>query len=251
MAAFTEECQIFLILFDRFLADTLVTDVRTKENSTLDPETRESLLARLPDHADTAAWEEFAQLYQPLIYGIGRRHGLQPHDASDLVQDVLIAVADCIDRFEPNEQRGRFRTWLFRIARNQSLLRLRKLRREVPATATGAEQHWLESSSGSDGSDQEFDIAFRRRAFRYAARKVRQSVHERTWEAFSRTAIDCQSAQVAADEMGIEIGAVYLSRSRVMKRLRALVQDLSGECLPVDDETHTDREAKSLEGESR
>ena len=44
----------------------------------MDPETRESLIARLPDHADTAAWEEFVQLYEPLIYGIGRRHGLQP-----------------------------------------------------------------------------------------------------------------------------------------------------------------------------
>lgn len=216
----------------------------------MDPETRESLLARLPDHADTAAWEEFAQLYQPLIYGIGRRHGLQPHDASDLVQDVLIAVADCISRFEPDEQRGRFRTWLFRIARNQSLVRLRKLRQEVPATATGAQLRWTEDASLTEDCDQEFDIAFRRRAFRFAARKVRQSVHERTWEAFSRTAIDCQSAQDAATDMGIEIGAVYLSRSRVMKRLRELVQDLSGECLPTGDETQTIRGEESLGSES-
>ena len=67
----------------------------------MEPETRESLIARLPDHADRGAWHEFVELYEPLIYGIGRRHGLQPADASDLVQDVLVAVANSIERFEP------------------------------------------------------------------------------------------------------------------------------------------------------
>ncbi len=62
----------------------------------MDPETRESLIARLPNHADSAAWNEFVELYEPLIYGIGRRHGLQPADAGDLVQEVLASVASAI-----------------------------------------------------------------------------------------------------------------------------------------------------------
>lgn len=195
----------------------------------MDPETRESLIARLPDHADAAAWEEFVGLYQPLIYGIGRRHGLQPNDASDLVQDVLIAVADCIDRFEPNEQRGRFRSWLFRVARNQSLLRLRKLRQQSRSTL-GDDPHQLaDPNDASRLFDEEFEIAFRRRAFRWAARKVRQTVHEQTWQAFAKTAIDGQSPQDVATEMGIDVGAIYLSRSRVMNRLKQCVQGVSGE----------------------
>ena len=77
------------------------------------PETRESLIARLPDYADHAAWHEFAELYEPLIYGIGRRHGLQPADANDLVQDVFSAVASSIESFDPDQSRGKFRSWLF------------------------------------------------------------------------------------------------------------------------------------------
>lgn len=190
----------------------------------MEPETRESLIARLPDHADSAAWEEFVQLYEPLIYGIGRRHGLQPNDASDLVQDVLIAVSGCIERFQPDQGRGKFRSWLFQVARNQTLLRLRKLRRQV-----NSNQHLDEVAVTAN--NREFEMAFRRRAFRWAARRVRDSVQESTWEAFSRTAIECQAPAEAAREMGVEIGTVYLSRSRVMKRLRDSVEGVSGEVL--------------------
>ncbi len=195
----------------------------------MDPETRESLLARLPDHADTTAWEEFVQLYQPLIYGIGRRHGLQSDDASDLVQDVLIAVADSISRFEPSEQRGRFRTWLFRVARNHALLKIRHLRRSSAAVPWSDADQIAAPSQDQPGIDEEFEIAFRRRAFRWAARRVRQSVQEQTWEAFSKTAIECRSPQEVAEEMGIDVGTVYLSRSRVMGRLKLAVCSVSGE----------------------
>ena len=33
----------------------------------MDPDTRESLIARLPDHADRGAWHEFVELYEPCL----------------------------------------------------------------------------------------------------------------------------------------------------------------------------------------
>ena len=120
----------------------------------LEPDTRESLIARLPDHADRGAWHEFVELYEPLIYGIGRRHGLQPADASDLVQDVLVAVANSIERFEPDQTRGRFRSWLFRVARNQSLQRLRQLKSQVTGTGDSDVQRMLDRHSASDSQTE-------------------------------------------------------------------------------------------------
>src|SRR4051812_13582755 len=52
------------------------------------PNTRPSLLVRLRQRADQEAWREFVGLYAPLIYGFGRKHGLQDADASDLTQEV-------------------------------------------------------------------------------------------------------------------------------------------------------------------
>ncbi len=198
----------------------------------MDPETRESLIARLPDHADSAAWHEFTELYEPLIYGIGRRHGLQPNDASDLVQEVFTAVATSIERFEPNQGLGRFRSWLFRVARNHALMQIRKLGRLPTAQS---DMHQVLSAE-SAGSDHEFDIAFRRRAFRWAARRVRDSVKPTTWESFARTAINGELAQDVAADMGIDVGAVYLARSRVMSRLRKMVENVSAEMTAFDGE---------------
>jgi RNA polymerase sigma-70 factor (ECF subfamily) len=45
------------------------------------------------EEAKTAtAWGEFVELYTPLLYSWARRLGLQPPDASDLVQDVFLIL---------------------------------------------------------------------------------------------------------------------------------------------------------------
>ena len=56
------------------------------------PDTRESLLLRIRDSQDREAWQEFVSIYRPLIYRVGRRHGLQDADAQNLAQEVLQKV---------------------------------------------------------------------------------------------------------------------------------------------------------------
>lgn len=198
------------------------------------PETRESLIARLPKHADSVAWGEFVELYEPLIYGIARRHGLQPNDASDLVQEVFASVAETITRFEADPSRGRFRTWLFRVARNHTLNRLRMLRRDQ-AASLGSGHGDLQRFSDDQDHQAEFDMAYRRRAFRWAARRVRDQVHSATWSAFARTAINGENPTDVARDLGVEVGSIYLSRSRIMARLRRMIDDISDESLLDED----------------
>ncbi len=97
----------------------------------LPPETRASLLLRIQDPADVEAWTEFQEIYQPLVYRLGRSRGLQDADARELAQEVMIAVSGAIERWQPDRQRGTFRTWLYRVARNTLLNQLaRQSRRE-------------------------------------------------------------------------------------------------------------------------
>ena len=49
-------------------------------------ETRNSLLLRLPDKTDIDAWDQFIDIYQPLVFRLARSKGFQEADAHDIVQ---------------------------------------------------------------------------------------------------------------------------------------------------------------------
>src|SRR5947208_4776524 len=83
------------------------------------PQTRASLLVRLRDPLDAAAWREFVDLYTPLVYGYARKQGLQDADAADLTQEVLGAVVTSVGRLEYDPARGAFRNWLFTLVRRK------------------------------------------------------------------------------------------------------------------------------------
>ena len=58
--------------------------------------TRPSLLIRIRNAGDREAWQQFVDLYAPLIYGLARKRGLQDADAADVTQEVFRAVANRI-----------------------------------------------------------------------------------------------------------------------------------------------------------
>lgn len=70
------------------------------------PETRNSLILRLPDKRDVEAWDQFVSIYEPLVYRLARAKGFQDADARDVTQEVLVAVlrGGAVGRFAPSEQ---------------------------------------------------------------------------------------------------------------------------------------------------
>jgi RNA polymerase sigma-70 factor (ECF subfamily) len=189
------------------------------------PETRASLILRLPDAADARAWDEFLAVYAPLVYRLARRHGLQPADADDVVQDVLAAVARSIDAWLARPERGLFRAWLLRIARNLAINALTRPKHRPIGTGNSDMVHWLsQQPDTSSAAASQFDLEYRRELFRWAAEQVREEVADRTWQAFWLSTIkECPIAAVA-DQLKMSIGSVYIARSRVMARLREHVR---------------------------
>src|SRR5262245_4047251 len=76
--------------------------------------TRASLLSRVRDASDEAAWQEFQSLYHDLLLRLCRRRGMQEADALDVVQTVMTGLLKSLPRFTYDPRRGRFRDYLFR-----------------------------------------------------------------------------------------------------------------------------------------
>jgi len=190
--------------------------------------TRLTLLLRLAGGEDRRAWEQFVEIYAPLVFQFARRRGLQESDAADVVQEVLISVADAFRRRKYDRSRGAFRGWLLTIARNEvhDWLAARG-RRQQPSGGTTAQQAL--ASVAADDDARAWDRDYQERLFAWAADRVKGEVEPATWQAFWQTAIDERSGQEVAARLGMTVAAVYLAKSRVMKRLRELVQEIDDE----------------------
>jgi RNA polymerase sigma-70 factor (ECF subfamily) len=193
------------------------------------PATRQSLVVRLKDPRDSRAWEEFVAIYAPLIERLARARGFQQADAADLAQEVFRSVAGAIDRYDPDPARGSFRGWLFRIARNLMINLLAARRIRPQATGDSDVRGLLERVPAPDSAETIlFDAEYRRGLFQWAAEQVRGEFRESTWNAFWLTAVEGQDPSAAAGSLGVSVGAVYIARSRVMARLRAVIEAVEG-----------------------
>jgi RNA polymerase sigma-70 factor (ECF subfamily) len=197
--------------------------------------TRPSLLARVRDVHDAESWNTFVDTYAPLVYRYARRKGLQDADAADVTQEVMAETVRCLRTFEYQPQLGRFRDWLGTVTRRQLAHFHAKQKRRQPekggvladavlddSPAPPAEAAWLEE--------------FHAQILRVALERIRPHFEAPTWRAFVRVWLENCPAVVAAGELGVPIDAIYLAKSRVLKRLREevlhLAEDLP-QCVPL------------------
>ena len=191
------------------------------------PTTRASLLFRLRDWQDHDAWVEFVSLYEPVVYRLLRRHGLQDADAREVMQDLLLAVSRSIDRWDPAKERGSFRGWLRQVARNLVINWLKQRERRAVVTGGSDLQAMLDNLPAESGPESvAFDQELRRALFQRAAEQVRGEVQPATWQAFWETAVAGTSPADAAQKLGLSVGAIRVAKCRVLARLQAAVKEL-------------------------
>jgi RNA polymerase sigma-70 factor (ECF subfamily) len=188
------------------------------------PLTRASLLLQIRDGADHAAWQEFVNLYGPVVYGFARKRGLQDADAADIVQDVLRSVSSSIGRLDYDRHQGTFRGWLFTVTRNKvfNFLSARRIRPQGSGDTTT--NRLLDSlPKGSDDSDT-WELEYQRRLAALAMDRIKEEFQANTWQAFCLTAVEGLGAPEVAKQLRMSPGAIYVAKSRVLARLRDEVE---------------------------
>ena len=193
------------------------------------PDTRYSLLARLVDPLDAAAWSEFTSIYEEAILRYSRNRGLQEADSREVVQQVLLAVHQAIADWKPTGRPGSFRAWLARTAHHISLKTLRDLQKCDRATGGTSVVSRLRDIEDSESAIEDEDRDWQEWAFCWAAGQVEREVAPATWRAFWLSAVDGLPPAEVGAQVGMRTGTVYAAKCRVLARIRQRIRELSRE----------------------
>jgi RNA polymerase sigma-70 factor (ECF subfamily) len=183
--------------------------------------THSSLLIRLHDPEDQAAWVEFDNRYRPMI----RRwcHRWFPHDTEDLVQEVFTRLVSSLRDFQYQPSKGRFRGYLKTVT-NRLMAEMKE--RVRPVLAEG--ERVLDQEEARRDLWERLAAEYDLELLEIARERVRGRVAERTWSAYVETAERGRTPAEVALELGMRVGTVYQARYSVLTELRreiAILED--------------------------
>ena len=180
--------------------------------------TSATLLDNIRSLKNQDAWERFVALYGPYLMRLLMRRGLTHDDALDVVQDTLVTVVDHIGDFHYDPEK-RFRSWLATVALRKAW-RHRERRQREPAVHGGTTNlQWMqqqaEPGGAHDGQTDRIETALDR---------LRAESPPVEWGVFRLTVLEDTDCRAAAEQLQIEIGYLYVCRSRVKRRLRRILE---------------------------
>ncbi len=180
-----------------------------------------TLLHRMCQIDEPAAWDRFVRLYSIGIYSWVRRQGFQHEDAADIVQDVLVTLVQKLPMFE-HEGPKSLRGWLWAITRNKCRERARRKKLEF------AQGDLFENLAGKE--DETFgEEEFRRHLVTQIASVIKADYPTEVWQAFWEHAVEGRPASAVAEKLGINLWAVYTAKARIVARMNEEFADLVAE----------------------
>lgn len=193
------------------------------------PQTRASLLISLRQRSEDA-WAEFLDIYEKAVLRFCFSKGLQEADSHDVLQEVLAAVVKKLPSWDHRPEKGKFRGWLFTVARNIAVDVIdRKAKNRAVASGQSTVAKMLSQFPESSTEEVSFDIEYQRELFDWASCQVKSEVKDVTWQAFHKTAVGGHQAATVAEQLGIPVGSVYTAKCRVVSRIRKKIAELGDE----------------------
>jgi RNA polymerase sigma-70 factor (ECF subfamily) len=188
-----------------------------------------SLIKSVRDPADTESWRKFHDFYAPLLRRYLKRLGLEENSANDVYQDVFVRLLENLPTFELDKQRGRFRSYLWKLTYSALVDRARRVKVRAQAEEQWVRRFREESDSESRRVQDELNEINRQQILKRVLPRVRSTTSHTAWRCFEERLIkDRPGAEIAA-EMAISTDAVYVYASRVMKAVRRQCSTIADE----------------------
>jgi RNA polymerase sigma-70 factor (ECF subfamily) len=177
------------------------------------------LLVRAAQRGDKHAFAQLVEKYEQRVYNLARKMMRNQQDAEDVLQETFISVFRHLDEFQGD---AAFATWLYRIATNASLMKLRG--RKTPPLSLDEP---VESDDGDGAMPREIvdwsftpEEALLSTEVRAQMDAAVEALPESMRAVFVLRDIEGLSVQETADVLGISVPNVKtrLHRARLMLR---------------------------------
>lgn len=177
--------------------------------------TMSDLLQKIAQSRDVEAFRRLFELYGPRVKSYMMRQGADPTTAEDLAQETLLTVWRKAGLY--SDEKGSATTWIFTIARN---LRIDRLRREFSWQPL-PENH---DEEASDGPDPEEEVSERER--REKVRKVLATLPPDQSEVVVLSYVEGLSHSEIAERLGLPLGTVKSRMRLAYQKVKEAVEDL-------------------------
>ena len=184
--------------------------------------THPSLLSRVRATDDQEAWRDFDEKYRELIVRYARARGVQPADAEDVRQLVMVGLSRALTKFQYRPEIGRFRDYLRRAVRNAIHKTLSCQRSERQALW---DEELIElAGADPDEPDDAWEREWMHHHFRQAMRRASASFAPESLAIFSDLSAGIP-VETVCESHGVRRDAVYKTKQRIRDALRALIAE--------------------------
>jgi len=164
-----------------------------------------------------------------MLLSYARRVGLCDADACDAVADTLATFLRRYLAGDFHRDKGRLKNWLGGIARHKVLKCLgRRSHASLDACQADGTRHTPEPTAPDD-AEEAFEHEWRLERLSQALDILRRESDPDTYQAFDLYALKDWPVEKVARFLGVSRNAVYISKTRCLKRLRAIIEKLIAE----------------------
>ncbi|MCG6158262.1 RNA polymerase sigma factor [Rubinisphaera margarita] len=186
-------------------------------------ETFTTSLSMLGDLAEgsESAWSRFERRYRAWLMTHCQRSGLSEADADDVTQEVMFKIFQAIGDFD-RQRNGSFRKWMLIVTRSRiaDLFRKSKRNREEPCS-----ESFVENAAAAANLEDQIDepSVEALEEFERKMALLRSQFSDRDIEILIEYLGKDRLADDIAAEHGVSANAVYLVKSRVVKRIYGIL----------------------------
>ncbi len=179
--------------------------------------TRATLIRRIASSPDQETWEEFYRRYGLLLRNFCWRTDLALDDRDELFQEVFLALLQSLPHFQYEKAKGSFRSYLWRVVRNQTLaLHRRRLARPLPLHA--------EFLAGSPRPDPAWEEEWLQHHVRGALEQLDKETPSAQMRVFRLYVLEMRPVDEVASRCGCSVAMVYKTKSQLLAHLRKILK---------------------------